>query len=305
MERIAGVTMPRLLAAAAVALIVAGCSGSSASPAPSAAASAAAPPASVAPGQSTAPSAPAESAAPSTAVAASQAPVGGCADMAAMGDAMKNADHYTATAKIEAAIPGTSVGEAGFSLEMTMQFQKPDKMHLSTGGLFETISIGGDTWISMFGSGQWVKSDPTDTSGSSDLFGEAFASPGMEQLSEIPADVVLPGDSSCVIGYKVKLPSMGSDSDLGANPLGQLGDAAAIVVRVDTATGLPQSMAFVLDPTKLTDGAPTSMVFTFDYATPVDIQPPDPSTVVEGTGLENLLPSGMTLPSFEIPSIAP
>jgi hypothetical protein len=304
MERIPRVTVSRLLAAAAVALIVAGCSGGSATPAPSAAASAAASPASVAPGQSTAPSAPAESAAPSVA-AASSVPAGGCADMTAMGDAMKNADHYTATAKIEAAIPGTSVGGAGFSLDMTLQFQKPDKMHLSTGGLFETISVGGETWISMFGSGQWVKSDPTDTSGSSDLFGEAFASSGMEQLSEIPADVVLPGDSSCVIGYKVKLPSMGSDSELGANPLGQLGDAAAIVVRVDTATGLPQSMAFVLDPTKLTAGAPTSMVFTFDYATPVDIQPPDPSKVVEGTGLENLLPSGMTIPSFEIPSIAP
>jgi hypothetical protein len=303
MERIPGVTVPRLLAAAAVALVVAGCSGSSATPAPSAAASAAG---SAAPAQSTAPSsAPEESAAPSAAVAVSQAPIGGCADMTNIGDAMKSVDHYTATATIEAALPGTSVDGAGFSLEMTMQFQQPDKMRISTGGLFESISIGGESWLSMFGSGQWVKGDPTDTSSSTDLFGEAFTSPGIEQLTEIPADLDLPGDSSCVVGYKVSLPSVGSDTDLGANPLGQLGDAAAFVVRVDTTTGLPQSMAFILDPTKLEAGGPTSMVFTFDYQTPVDIQPPDPSTVVDGTGLENLLPSGMTIPSFEIPSIAP
>ena len=305
MDRIGSMKAPRMLAAAAAAvLVVAGCSGGSATPAPSAAVSAAASgAASSAPSVATTP---APTAAPSVAVS-TQVPVGSCADMATVGEAVRNADHYIATAKIEAtqieaALPGASAEDAGFSLEMTMSFQKPDRTHVSTGGLFEAISIGSDTWISMFGSGQWVKSDPTDSAGSSDVFGSTFDSSGLEPLTEIPADLDLPGDSTCVVGYKVSVPPVVSGGE--GNPLGQLGDAAAFVVRVDEGTGLPQSMAFILDPAKAQAGAPMSIVFTFDYDTPVDIQPPDPSTIVEGGG-GIPFPSGMTIPSFELPSINP
>lgn len=301
MDGIGSMTVPRMLAAtAAIVLVVAGCSGSSATPAPSAAASAAASGAAA----SSAPSVittPAPTAAPSVAVA-TQVPAGSCADMAKLGDAMKNVDHYVATAKIGMALPGASAGDAGFSLEMTMAFQKPDRTRISTGGLFEAISIGSDSWMSMFGSDQWVKSDPTDSTGSSDVFGSTFDSSGLQPLDEIPADLDLPGDSTCVVGYKVSVPPVVSGGE--SNPLGQLGDAAAFVVRVDQGTGLPQAMAFILDPAAAQAGSPMSIVFTFDYDTPVDIQPPDPSKIVEGGG-GLPFPSGMTIPSFELPSINP
>jgi hypothetical protein len=152
-DRIRIVMAPRTLAAAAaVALIVAGCSGGSATPAPSAAASAAASGAAASSAQSTA-AMPAPTAAPSLAVA-TQVPAGSCADMAKVGEAVKNADHYVATAKISAAIPGASADGAGISIEMTMAFQKPDRTRISTGGLFDSITVGADTWVSMFGSGQ-------------------------------------------------------------------------------------------------------------------------------------------------------
>ena len=290
-DRIRNVTAPRMLAAAAaVALVVASCSGGGATPAPSAAASAAV--------ASSVPAAtPAPTAAPSVAVA-TQVPTGSCVDVARLGEAMKNVDHYMATAKISVALPGTSVGGEGFSLEMTLSFQKPDRMHISTGGLFDSITIGPDTWVSMLGSDQWAKSDASDSSSSSDIFGSAFDSSGLEPLAVIPLDLDLPGDSPCVVGYTVSIPPVVSGGE--GNPLGQLGDAAAFVVRVDQGTGLPQSMAFILDPTKAQAGSPMSMVFTFDYQTPVDIQPPDPSKIVEGGGIP--FPSGITIPSFDIPS---
>ena len=66
-------------------------------------------------------------------------------------------------------------------------------------------------------------------------------------------------------------------------------------MRVDTSTGRPQSMGFVIDPAKATAGAPTSIVFVFDYDTPVDISALDPSKVGTGSGFP--LPSGFALPS--------
>ncbi len=57
-------------------------------------------------------------------------------------------------------------------------------------------------------------------------------------------------------------------------------------------------MGFVIDTTTAGAGAPTSMVFTFDYQTPVDIQAPDPSKVTEGGALDGFpFPSGMEIPS--------
>ena len=294
MERIPGATVPRVLAVAAVALVVAACSGSSASPAPSAAASAAG---SAAPAQSTAPSAAAESAAPSIA-AASQAPAGGCADPAAMAEAMKNVDHYIATATVTTALPGSST--ADLSMDITMKFQKPDRMEMSSGmgaglNLFSSITIGKDSWISMFGSDTWAKSDATETGDSPDLFGSSLDTSGLEPLDELPPTLVLPGTSACVVGYSMKVPDVASGD--GANPLAALNGAAAFVARVDPSTNLPQSMGFVLTPDANEAGGPTSMVFVFDYATPVDIQPPDPSKVSDSPAGMFALPSGLDLPS--------
>jgi hypothetical protein len=228
-----------------------------------------------------------------------------CADPAKMGEAMQSADHYVGTATIAAGIPGASA-DAGISMEMKMEFQKPDKMRISAGmagspgALFEMVSIGKDSWMRMFGGDSWTKSDTsTSDSSSSDLFGSTFDSSGLTLLDTVPEGLDLPGSSSCVLAYTISAPPEVAGGD--ANPLGALGGAAAFAVRVDTSTGRPQSMGFIIDPAKATAGAPGSFVFTFDYDTPVDISAPDPSKVVEGGGFA--LPSGLVLPSgIELPS---
>ena len=274
----------RLVAGAAiVALAVAACGGSSATPVAT-------------PAPTTPPTAePAASAGGSTNNA--------CAAPAAMAAALKNVDHYIATATVTTALPGSST--ADLSMEIALKFQKPDRIEMSSGmggglNLFSSISIGAESWISMFGSDTWTKSDSTTSTSDADLFGSSFDASGLEPLDELPPTLVLPGSSSCVVGYTLKMPEVSGDAT--TNPLAALNGAAAFVARVDTGTNLPQSMGFVLTPAASDAGAPTSMVFVFDYQTPVDIQAPDPSKVSaspEGlfpfpSGLE--LPSGITLP---------
>lgn len=218
-----------------------------------------------------------------------------------MAAAMQSADHYVATATITTPLPGDSAG-AGIGLVMTLAFQKPDRMRVqggmadTPGALFETISIGGEGWIRMFGSDTWAKTDTSASpspSSNPDVFGSTFASAGLEALDKLPDGVELPGSSSCVIAYTMKTPPAvaGQDSTL----LGELGSATAFAARVDTATGRPQSIAFIVDPAKVKPGAPAAIVFAFDYDTAVDISAPDPSKVVQGGGFP--LPSGLVLPS--------
>jgi hypothetical protein len=292
-DRTSSLVTARLVAGAAiVALAVAACGGSSSTPA-----------------ASSAPQAPADTPAPTTPPTAEPAASAGgstdnaCADPAAMAEALKNVDHYIATAKVTTALPGSSTGD--LSMDITMKFQKPDKVEMSTGmggglNLFSSITIGKESWISMFGSDTWTKADPTSSSSNTDLFGSSFDASGLEPLDEIPPTLVLPGSSSCVVGYTMKMPEVSGDQ--ADNPLAALNGAAAFVVRVDTGTKLPQSMGFVISPNEAQAGSPTSMVFVFDYETPVDIQPPDPSKVSDSpegafpfpSGLD--LPSGLTLP---------
>ncbi len=287
----------RLVAGAAVvALAVAACGGSSSSPAASAAPGASAV-ASEAPAGGT--TAPAPTTPPTEAPVAS---AGGstnnaCADPAAMAEAMKNVDHYVATAKVTTALPGSSA--ADLSMDLTLKFQKPDRVEMSSGmgggmTLFRSIAIGKDSWISMFGSDTWTKSDAQGSGDNPDLFGSSLDTSGLQPLDEIPPALELPGSSSCVVGYSLQMPEVAGDS---TNPLAELNGAAAFVARVDTATGLPQSMAFVLTPNADNPGAPTSMVFVFDYQTPVDIQAPDPSKVSDSPEGLFPLPSGIELPS--------
>jgi hypothetical protein len=299
-DRTSSLVTARLVAGAAiVALAVAACGGSSSTPA-----------ASSAPGSSGAASqAPADTPAPTTppttgpAASAGGSTDNACADPAAMAAAMKNVDHYVATAKVTTALPGSSTGD--LSMDITMKFQKPDKVEMSTGmggglNFFSSITIGEESWVSMFGSDTWTKADSTTSTSNTDLFGSSFDASGLEPLDELPPTLVLPGTSSCVVGYSMKMPEVPGDD--AANPLAALNGAAAFVARVDTGTKLPQSMGFVISPTEAQAGSPTSMVFVFDYETPVDIQPPDPSKVSDSpegvfpfpSGLD--IPSGLTLP---------
>jgi hypothetical protein len=209
-------------------------------------------------------------------------------------------DHYVATAKIGVALPGASA-DSGLSMDMEMKFQKPDRFEITSGigggVLFAMRKVGEESWLQMFGADTWTKADASTGSAESDpnILG-SLDSEGLEPLAQIPADLDLPGSSSCVVGYTVKIPdAVAGDS---GNPLSSLSSATAFAVRVDNATNLPESMGFVIDASKAGEGAPTSMVFTFDYQTPVDIQAPDPSKVTEGGALDGFpYPSGMELPS--------
>ena len=299
-DRTSSLVTARLVAGSAiVALAVAACGGSSSTPA-----------ASSAPGASgVASQAPADTPAPTTPPTAQPAASAGgstdnsCADPAAMAEAMKNVDHYIATATVTTALPGSSTSDV--SMDITMKFQKPDKVEMSTGmggglSLFSSITIGEESWVSMFGSDTWTKSDSTAAGTDTDIFGSTFDASGLKPLAEIPSTLELPGSSSCVIGYEIQTPAgtTGDEND----PLSALSGAASFVVRVDTGTNLPQSMGFVIDPETSRTGVPASMVFVFDYETPVDIQPPDPSKVSDSpegmfpfpSGLD--IPSGLTLP---------
>ncbi len=270
----------RLVAGAAiVALAVAACGGS-ASPSPAG---------TTAP----APTAP-PTAAPSTAGGGTIS--NACADAATIAAAMKNVDHYVATAKVIAAIPNSSAGD--LSMDITLEYQKPDRVEVSSGmgggaSLFSSITIGKDSWISMLGSDTWTKADSTTSTSDAEAFGSAFDATGLTPLTEIPANVDLPGSSTCVIGYSMKAPAVTGGS--GGDPLGALSGASAFVVRVDTSTNLPQSMGFVIDQSKAQPGTPLSMVFVFDYETPVDIQPPAKVAAPGSAGFP--LPSGLVLPS--------
>ena len=268
----------------ALALVVAACGGS-ASPSPAA------------------------PAASQDAGASSQAAGGGttagCADPAKLASAMQSADHYIATADLSAAIP-TASAAGGLSIQMKMEVAKPDKMRVSagmagsSGALFEMVTVGQDSWIRMFGGDTWAKSDAAASpapSANPDVLGSLFDSSGLQPLDTLPDGLTLPGSSSCVVAYTISAPPAISGGD--SNPLAELGGASAFVARVDTSTGRPQSMGFLIDPAKVTASGPTAIVFSFDYDTAVDISAPDPSKVVEGgfplpSGL--VLPSGLTLP---------
>lgn len=283
LDRTSSVVAVRLVAGTAiVALAVAACGGSS-SPAPVGSAAAATP----------APTAP-PTAAPPTAGGGGTVS-NACAAATAVAAAMKNVDHYVATAKVIAAIPNSSAGD--LSMDITLKYQKPDRMEVSSGmgaaSLFSSITIGKDSWLSMLGSDTWTKADSTASTSDAEAFGSAFDATGLTPLTEIPANVDLPGSSPCVIGYSMKAPAVTGDS--GGDPLGALSSASAFVVRVDTSTGLPQSMGFVIDQSKAQPGTPLSMVFVFDYQTPVDIQPP--AKVAEPGSAGFPLPSGLVLPS--------
>jgi hypothetical protein len=283
----------------ALAFVVAACGGS-ASPSPAASG---APAASQDAGAGAQAPTPAPSAEPSA--AASQAAGGGttagCADPAKLASAMQGADHYVATATIDAAIPEGSAA-SGLAVEMKMEFAKPDRIRVSAGmagtpgALFEMVSVGKDSWIRMFGGDSWVKSDATETPSASsnpDVFGSTFDSSGLTALDKLPDGLDLPGSSSCVVAYTITAPPAVIGGD--GSPLGALGSAMGFAARVDTSTGRPQSMGFLVDPAKATLGGPTAIVFTFDYDTAVDISAPDPSKVGTGGGFP--LPSGLVLPS--------
>jgi hypothetical protein len=288
----------RLVAGAAVvALAVAACGGSSSTPSPAGSAAA---PTQAAPADTPAPTAPPEE--PSESAEAGGGgggtTAGGCADMTAVAAALKNVDHYVANAKIGVALPEAS--GLDMSMDMVMKFQKPDKFEVTTGlgggVLFAMRQVGEESWLQMFGAETWTKADAsTSTTGTDPNLLGNLESEGLKPLTQIPAELDLPGSSSCVVGYSIEMPA-GATGD-ASNPLSSLSSATAIALRVDTSTNLPESMGFIVDTTAAGASAPTSMVFTFDYQTPVDIQAPDPSTVTEG-GLGGFpFPSGMELPS--------
>jgi hypothetical protein len=284
----------------ALALVVAA-SGSSATPSPAASAA----PAASQDAGAGAVATPAPSAEPSA--AASQDGGGttatGCADPAKLASSMQSADHYIATASISTPIPGASADASApaISMEMKMEFAKPDKMRVSaglgggSGSLFEMVSVGGESWLRMFGADTWTKSETSASpspSSNPDVFANLFDPSSIQPLDVVPAGIDLPGSSSCVVAYSIKTPPVVAGGS--SNPLGDLGAATAFAARVDTSTGRPQSMAFILDSSKVTAGGPAAIVFAFDYDSPVEIAAPDPSKV--GTG-GFALPSGLVLPS--------
>jgi hypothetical protein len=305
LDRTRSLVAVRLVAGAAiVALAVAACGGSSSTPSPAGSAAA---PTQAAPAVTPAPTAPPQEEPSESAGAGGGGgtSAGGCADMAAVSAALKNVDHYVATATIAVPLPGASA-ESGMGMDMVMKFQKPDSYEISTGigggVLFAMKKVGQDSWLQMFGADTWTKADPSTSSTESDPnFFANLQGEGLEPLAQIPAGLDLPGSSSCVVGYSVKAPAVTGSGD-ASDPLSTLSSATAVAVRVDTSTNLPQSMGVLIDTSVASAGTPSAIVFAFDYQTPVDIQPPDPSKVTEGglggfpfpSGME--LPSGLTLP---------
>ena len=149
----------------------------------------------------------------------------------------------------------------GISMQMKMEFAKPDKMRISAGmggagALFEMISVGKDSWIRMFGGDTWTKSDaspsPVRVGGPERPRLHRSTPRASRRSTSSRPGWTCPGPrrASSPTRSRRRPPSPAATATRSA----QLGGATAFAVRVDTSTGRPQSMGFVIDPAKATPG---------------------------------------------------
>jgi hypothetical protein len=242
----------RVVALASVALLAAACSSSSASSAPSA-------------GASLAGGSPAS-----------------CPDLATVGTALAAQPHWRASGMV----PFTAIAANGQpgpgSAAVAYALVKPDSSSLSVnftgiqaGGIasVQSMIIGADQYTSAYGSQAWVKTQ--SASGAGGPLASFLSSGNLKPATDAPS-VELPGSAPCVLAFKVTPPTPVSDT--GVLPKSSI---AYVVMRVDPATSLIESIGFVADPTSIHPGDPGQAVLAIDYAAQVQVTPPDERMVIQ------------------------
>jgi hypothetical protein len=241
----------RIAVVASVALLAAACSSGSSSPAPSAGAS-----------------------------LAGGSPVA-CPDLVAVGAALRASPHWRASGMV----PFTAIAANGQpgpgSAAVAYALVKPDSSSLAVnftgiqaGGIasVQSMIVGPDQYTSAYGSQAWVKT--AAASGEGGPLGSLLDPAKLAPATDAPA-VDLPGSAPCILAYKATPPTPVSDT--GVIPRSSI---AYVVMRVDPATALPESIGFVAEPTSLHEGDPAQAVLAIDYAAQVQVTPPDARMVV-------------------------
>jgi hypothetical protein len=246
----------RLLGLASVAVVAAACSsGGSATGAPSTGASLAGSPAS-------------------------------CPDLAAIGKALTAEPDWRASGVIPFTAVAADGGQASATAAVAYAAANPDQSSLTVnftgiaaGGLasVQSMTVAQDRWTSAYGSQAWIHTKVADASGepSTGPLAAMFAAGKLTPVTDAPA-VELPGSSPCVLAFEMAPPTPRSDS--GVLPLSSV---QYVVMRVDPATALPESFGFIADPASLLAGEPPQAVLAMDYASSIQITPPDARFVVE------------------------
>jgi len=241
----------RVVVLASVALLAAACSSSSGTSAPSA-------------GASLAGGSPAS-----------------CPDLAAVGTALAAQPHWRASGMVPFTAMAANGQPGPGSAAVAYALVKPDSSSLSVnftgiqaGGIasVQSMIVGADQYTSAYGSQAWVKTPAS--AGAGGPLASFLSSGDLKPATDAPS-VELPGSSPCVLAFKVVPPTPVSDA--GLIPKSSIG---YVVMRVDPATSLIESIGFVADPTSLHEGDPVQAVLAIDYASQVEVTPPEERMVI-------------------------
>jgi hypothetical protein len=206
-----------------------------------------------------------------------------CPDLAAIGTALAAQPHWRATGMVPFTAPAANGQAAPGSAAVAYSDQLPSSSSLTVnftgiqaGGIasVQSMTVGPDQYTSAFGSQAWVKTAAANT-GATGPLAVVFAPGAMAPATDAPA-VDLPGTAPCVLAFKATPPFPASDTGVLSRSSVQY-----VVMRVDPATSLPVSIGFVADPTDLHPGDPGQAVLSMDYATAVEVTPPDARMVIE------------------------
>jgi hypothetical protein len=250
-------------------------------------------------------STPAPSAAPSTGGGSPAS----CPDLATILAAANAAPQWLATGVVPFT-PHTSESAATANASAALAFSHiaPDQgalnatfSGLSAGGLssLSMISKTQDFFTSAFGSQAWLHAVvPEGTPPVTDPVLVALADAGLVPTTSAPS-VDLPGTASCVLAFEAMTPTPARVLTVTSYPTSEV---QYVVMRVDPATALPQSIAFFADPAAVEKGDPEKVVLTIDYVSSVSIPIPDAAFLVEVGSPDAPVPNAPpTLPAFPLP----
>lgn len=206
-----------------------------------------------------------------------------CPDLAAVGTAVVAQPHWRASGVVPFTAPAANGQPAPGSAAVAYSDQLPSSSSLTVnftgiqaGGIasVQSMTVGPDQFTSAYGSQAWVKTAAANT-GSAGPLSSVFAPGAMTPATDAPS-VELPGSAPCVLAFKATPPLPASDTGVLSRS-----SVLYVVMRVDPATSLPQSIGFVADPASLHPGDPGQAVLSMDYASTVQVTPPDARMVVE------------------------
>ena len=266
-------------AIAAAAVLVAACSSGSATPAPSAA--------------------------PSLGGASPAS----CPDLATILAAATAAPQWLATGTVPFTPPTSeSAATANATAALAFSHAKPDKgalnatfSGLSAGGLasLQMISQAQDFYVSAFGSQGWLHSTVVEgTPPVTDPILVALADAGLVPTTSAPT-VDLPGSAPCVLSFEATTPAPPRGLTVSSIPTAKV---QYVVMRVDPATALPQSIAFIADAASVKAGDPASVILSVDYVASVTIPTPDAAFIIEAASPDAEIPGAPpSLPGLPLP----